>query len=54
MYKATVYKCVKKEKGVMESVGRKRKCLSRKNHLKPHKQSTQFKVSQTKFARLLS
>ena len=41
MYKATVYKCVKKEKGVMESVGRKRKCLSRKNHQKPV-QSTKF------------
>ena len=26
----------------MESVGRKRKCLSRKNPLKPHKQSTQY------------
>ena len=38
----------------MENVGRTKKCLSRKYSQKPHKQSTQLKVSQTKFARLLS
>ena len=38
----------------MESVGRTRKCLSRKYSQKPHKQLTQLKVSQSKFARLLS
>ena len=32
---------------VMESVGRTRKCLSRKNPRKNHKQSTKLKVSQT-------
>ena len=35
----------------MEIVDRKRKCLRRKNPQKPHKQSTQLKVSQIKFAR---
>ena len=44
-----------KGKSVLESVGRTRKCLSRKNPQKPHKQSTQqLKVSKIKLARLLS
>ena len=42
-------------KSVIESVGRTRKYLSRKNPQKPHKQSTQqLKVSKIKLARLLS
>ena len=37
MDKATVYMCRLKGESVMESVGRKRKCLSRKNSQKPRK-----------------
>ena len=45
MDKATIYKCVKKGKGIMKNVGRTRKCLSRKNPRKPHKKSTKLKFS---------
>ena len=40
---------VKNENTLMNSVVRKRKCLSRKNPRRPPKQSTQLKFSQTDF-----
>ena len=46
--------CGLKEESVMESVGRKRKCMSRKNPQKPNKQSTKLKVSHAIFTKLLS
>ena len=44
MDKATVYMWTERE-SVVTSVGRKRKCLSRKYPQKPHKQLTQLKHS---------
>ena len=44
MDKATVYMWTERE-SVVTSVGRKRKCLSKKYPQKPHKQLTQLKHS---------